>query len=398
MKVGGLEELNPNDETKILGLLWNCADDTFVFKFDKILQSAENLSPTKRNVLSVASRLFDPLGICGPIFVRVKILLQDICRGKHDWDTPLPKHLEIAWKNWSNDLKTVSHIIIPRCVYSKVKENVLCKSLHCFGDSSSKAYCANAYVVFETEVRRYVCLLTSKSRVAPLADTSIPRLELLSAVITARLYSTVRKALANQWKIDDENCQFWLDSKTALFWIKGSGEYKQFVANRVRQILKFTSPKSWRFCPGSLNPADLGTRGASPTELSDNALWWKGPPFLQKNPDQWPEDITDIEPNEENIKEMKHSDPLASNTLKTTVNHVKVVIEGKLNLENVIDLSKYSDAEKLYRITAFIMLCEVQAKARDIVARKSFCKRNIQSRTVMDKGMPKIYTRYKKLR
>ena len=67
------------------------------------------------------------------------------------------------------------------------------------------------------------------------------------------------------------------------------------------------------------------------------------------------EDITDIEPNEENIKEMKRSDPLASNTLKTTVNHVKVVIEGKLNLENVIEVSKYSDAEKLYRITAFVM-------------------------------------------
>ena len=183
----------------------------------------------------------------------------------------------------------------------------------------------------------------------------IPRLELLSAVITAKLYSTVRKALTNQWKIDDENCQFWFDSKTVLFWIKGSGEYKQFVANRVHQILKLTSPNSWRFCPGSLNPADLGTRGVSPTELRDNALWWNGPPFLQKNPDQWPEDITDIEPNEENIKEMKHSDPLASNTLKTTVNHVKVVIEGKLNLKNVIDVSKYSDAEKLYRITALVM-------------------------------------------
>ena len=156
MEVGGLEELNPNDETKILGLPWNCAEDTFVFKLDKIVQSAENLSPMKRNVLSVASRLFDPLGICGPIFVRVKILLQDICRGKHDWDTPLPKHLELTWKKWLNDLKTVSYIVIPRCIYSNVKVNVLCKSLHCFGDSSSKAYCANVYVVLF--VVTYVCL------------------------------------------------------------------------------------------------------------------------------------------------------------------------------------------------------------------------------------------------
>ena len=45
---------------------------------------------------------------------------------------------------------------------------------------------------------------------------------------------------------------------------------------------------------------------------------------------------------------MKCSDLLASNTLKTTVNRVKVVIEGKLNLENVIDVSKYSDVEKLF--------------------------------------------------
>ena len=58
----------------------------------------------------------------------------------------------------------------------------------------------------------------------------------------------------------------------ALFWIKGSREYKQFVVNRVHQVLKFTSPESWRFCPGLFNPADLGTRSVSPTELRDNAL------------------------------------------------------------------------------------------------------------------------------
>ena len=52
---------------------------------------------------------------------------------------------------------------------------------------------------------------------------------------------------------------------------------------------------------------------------------------------------------------MKRSDPLASNTSKTTVNHVKVVIESKLNLENVIDTNKYSDTEKLYRITSLVL-------------------------------------------
>ena len=116
------------------------------------MQSAENWSPMKQTVSSVASRLFHPFGMCGSIFVRVKILLQDICHGKHDWETPLPKHLEITWKKWLNDLKTESYIIIPRCVYSSVKEKVFCKSLHCFGDSSIKAYCANVMLSSKLEL------------------------------------------------------------------------------------------------------------------------------------------------------------------------------------------------------------------------------------------------------
>ena len=42
---------------KILGLPRNCADDTFVFKLNRIVQGVETLSPTKQDVLSGALRI-----------------------------------------------------------------------------------------------------------------------------------------------------------------------------------------------------------------------------------------------------------------------------------------------------------------------------------------------------
>ena len=69
---------------------------------------------------------------------------------------------------------------------------------------------------------------------APLAKQSIPRLELLSGVILARLASSVKEALQSQVQID--KTYLWLHSKTAIYWIKGSKEWKQFVQNRVNRI------------------------------------------------------------------------------------------------------------------------------------------------------------------
>ena len=58
-KVGCLEELNVKDEEKYLAILWNCADDTIVFKFEKIVQSPENLYPTKHSALRDGRRTWE---------------------------------------------------------------------------------------------------------------------------------------------------------------------------------------------------------------------------------------------------------------------------------------------------------------------------------------------------
>ena len=61
---------------------------------------------------------------------------------------------------------------------------------------------------------------------------TIPRLELVGALILARLVNTVSAAFDRTLKIDSVHC--WLDSQIALWWIWSvSREFKRFIQNRV---------------------------------------------------------------------------------------------------------------------------------------------------------------------
>ena len=48
----------------------------------------------------------------------------------------------------------------------------------------------------------------------------------------------------------------------ALHWIRGAGDYKQFVSNWVSKIQRHSDIK-WRHVTSQENPANLGSRGES---------------------------------------------------------------------------------------------------------------------------------------
>ncbi|XP_040076990.1 uncharacterized protein LOC120848986 [Ixodes scapularis] len=54
------------------------------------------------------------------------------------------------------------------------------------------------------------------------------------------------------------------------------------------QILYFTRPSSWHHCPGSMNPADLITRGKTARQLSVHDEWWFGRDWLRRDLEDWP--------------------------------------------------------------------------------------------------------------
>lgn len=79
----------------------------------------------------------------------------------------------------------------------------------------------------------------------------------------------------------------WSASQSVLHWIANeTTKYDCFVENRLRFIR--ASSAFFRYVPTACNPADLATRGCSPTELSGSILWWHGPPWLADAEQNWP--------------------------------------------------------------------------------------------------------------
>ena len=107
MTVGGLDEIDPTKEHKVLGSNWNRAEDTFVLKLSKVVQFARDLEPTKRNVLRIAAKLFDPLGLISPVMVVSRMLLQELYLNKSQWDDTIPQDQKLRLEKWITDLQRV---------------------------------------------------------------------------------------------------------------------------------------------------------------------------------------------------------------------------------------------------------------------------------------------------
>ena len=167
-------------------------------------------------------------------------------------------------------------------------------TLHAFGDASGQGLAAAVYAVVQQHSVVTQGLVAAKARLAK-EGLTIPRLELVAGHMAANLLTNVRDALIG---FPVKSLYAWLDSSVALHWIRGSGEYKQFVSNRVRKIREKTEI-TWRHVPSQENPSDLASRGGLVKE--DNSLWWNGPTWL-KEQDSWPPDIITVASPESNAE------------------------------------------------------------------------------------------------
>ena len=58
---GGQHRVSRN-EHKVLGVIWNIESDEFVVNVKPVYNEALHMEPTKRNVVSLFSKIYDPLG------------------------------------------------------------------------------------------------------------------------------------------------------------------------------------------------------------------------------------------------------------------------------------------------------------------------------------------------
>ena len=68
-----MKEGDDKSEVKILGLNWDNMSDELRFEFVSVMEYLKCLPPTKRSVLKLSVKLFDPLGLLSLFIVNMKI-------------------------------------------------------------------------------------------------------------------------------------------------------------------------------------------------------------------------------------------------------------------------------------------------------------------------------------
>lgn len=319
--------------TRVLGLEWDRESDELKYSLGAVLELLTTNRNTKRFVLQASARIFDPLGLLGPVTITVKMLLQELWTLGLDWDSPLPPDVSVRWDRWIDALPHLREISIPRR-YVLVGEAT---ELHIFTDASPQAYGAVAYARSDDGDQTTVTLIMAKTRVAPIKTLTLPRLELMGTLLGARMCSYLKQAMS----LSFSTVTLWTDSMIALHWVRGpAAQWKPFVANRVMEVQEKTEPSDWRHCPGIANPADLLTRGVAPDALKGCDKWWKGPMWLSQLPRTWPVTPSSI-PGPSSDEERKSS--------AQVVGHVT-----SDSLQSVIPIERFSEMNRLLRVTAWL--------------------------------------------
>ena len=256
------------------------------------------------------SKIYDLLGLASPVTLAGKMLYRETFDDRVPWDCDLPRELKNAWESWERLL--TGKVEIRRSLVQYGEEILSMDDPHTFGDAGSKDNSAAVYAVTQKSSGITQGLVTSKSRLAKKGLTT-PRLELVAGHMATNLVDNVKEALQG---FPIRSVYGWLDSSVAPHWIKGGGNYKQFVRNRVRNIQDKNYIR-WRHVGTTDNPADLGSQGSQLFETAD--LCWRGPLWLAHQ-QQWPPDIVTSPTRETQVEATVIKEVLAVTT-KTNNGH-----------------------------------------------------------------------------
>ncbi len=265
-------------EHRSLGLLWRPKQNTFQVR--PVGSMDDEAAIKRRRALSLLAQFYDPLSVFGPLKTRIRLFIRDLATTKVDWDEELT---EAESKRFARLLKELAQAADISVLRSLSRSDLV--ELHVFGDASAQAFGAVAYLFCRSSGERVLLgaklklapkkFLTkaqeNKLRVAP--PTTMPRLELMAAVIAARLVESIRRHLPPQTPV-----ALYTDSDITLRRIQGDmNKQEPFEMRRLQAILELTDVAQWHHISTDQNPADLLTRDVSTRKWLEKPLWWKGP-------------------------------------------------------------------------------------------------------------------------
>ncbi|XP_058122825.1 uncharacterized protein LOC131293780 [Anopheles ziemanni] len=270
-------QIGEKQAIKLLGLAWCPTEDTFQLVVqDEFYEPLGSLE--KRRLASKVGKLYDPIGILQPVIVTGKILLQDLWRDGFGWDEAASPRMIESWNGFASHLPLLRQLPIPRMALPSEPQGAI---MYGFSDASTKAFGCAIYLRFlDGEGNPQSRLLCSRSRLAPIEEVTLPRLELQGALLLARLYAKIKDAFGTRIS----QTRWWTDSQVVLAWIRSDNtKWGVYVKNRVEKIHAATNRLDWSYVPTKLNPADLVSRGLPANKLINSetaSFWLNGPSFI----------------------------------------------------------------------------------------------------------------------
>ena len=184
------------------------------------------------------------------------------------------------WQRWPTELEQLSIFQVDRCMKP---ENFGPIRTH-FCDASKNGY--GTVSRFTNQMGRvHVAFVLGKSRVTPLKQITIPRLELAAATLPVKVDWMLKREL----QVELEGSTFWMDSASVLGYTHNKTKrFHTFVANRVSVINKLSQESWWRHVSSKDNPADDISLGLHVEPFLKSSRWLMGPDYLGKEETDWP--------------------------------------------------------------------------------------------------------------
>lgn len=246
---------SPSDSQKTLGVHWSSQADNLHISTPSDTPTS---TVTKRQLVSLMARVFDPMGWFSPSIMTLRILVQSAWKRKIGWDTALPEAIFLNWKGWLEEMPLLTQLPVHR-PFGLANATPVYRELHGFSDASERGFGGVAYLrSVYPDGTVIINLIASKGRVAPLKSLMIPRLELQGSLVLAQLMSQI----ASDLNIDSHRQFGWTDSMIVIGWLqRAPSSLAIFVGNHINKIQAVAPTLQWSHVPSRENPADCLSRG-----------------------------------------------------------------------------------------------------------------------------------------
>ena len=88
-----------------------------IFGLRDILNAVVNITPTKRNILSVIASVYDPIRYIQPIVIKLKLLFKEVCLLNVSWEDVISEQLLQKWMVIIESLRECIDFEIKKCYY-----------------------------------------------------------------------------------------------------------------------------------------------------------------------------------------------------------------------------------------------------------------------------------------